>query len=236
MPRVDCDGSGRMTIRLRIDNVDRLPDGGPLHYEARLRGFEFGRDPHLDWSLPDPSRYISGRHCEIRYDNGGYWLYDVSRNGTFLNGASARVKSPHRLASGDRLQVGQYLISVEIDDVAAADEGAVFDTGGPPGAGSDNIWDTGTPAPAPMDRRQFAPPAQGRRAPDFSEQFLDLPQMRPAPSLPHVSESPFGTSTLPAPTRHMPAPRAPSRRPSSPAERHARPAALPAACPRADLP
>src|SRR5919198_1023702 len=85
-----------MTISLRIDNVDALPDGGPLTYRASKRGFEIGRE-HRDWTLPDPNMFISGRHCEIRYEKGGYWLYDVSRNGTFLNGASQRVRSPHEL-------------------------------------------------------------------------------------------------------------------------------------------
>ena len=39
--------------------------------------------PHLDWTLPDPTRFISGKHCEVRYRDGGYWLHDVSTNGTF---------------------------------------------------------------------------------------------------------------------------------------------------------
>ena len=92
-----------MTISLKIDNFDALPDGGPLGYRASGRGFEIGRE-HRDWTLPDPNMFISGRHCEVRFEKGGYWLYDVSRNGTFLNGSTQRVKSPYLLANGDRLQ------------------------------------------------------------------------------------------------------------------------------------
>ena len=44
------------------------------------RGIDIGRDQHLDWTLPDPTRYISAKHCEVRYRDGGYWLYDVSTN------------------------------------------------------------------------------------------------------------------------------------------------------------
>ena len=83
-----------MTISLKIDNFDALPDGGPLTYQAHRRGFEIGRE-HRDWTLPDPNMFISGRHCEVRFEKGGYWLYDVSRNGTFLNGSQQRIKSPH---------------------------------------------------------------------------------------------------------------------------------------------
>src|SRR5512145_1086900 len=114
------DGQG-MTITLRIENFDQLPDGGPVTYQASRRGFEIGREQHLDWTLPDPNRVISGRHCEIRYEKGGYWLFDVSRNGTFLNNAESRMKSPHRLQSGDRLQIGHYLIAVDVQAVEAAE-------------------------------------------------------------------------------------------------------------------
>ncbi len=78
-----------MTITLTIDSVDQLPDGGPVSYQARNRGFEIGRQQHLDWTLPDPSRYISGLHCEVRFEKGGYFLYDVSSNGTFLQRVEA---------------------------------------------------------------------------------------------------------------------------------------------------
>src|SRR5580692_6859174 len=63
-----------MTLRLSIENVDRLPDGGPIRIEVKGRGLDLGRDSHLDWTLPDPSRSVSGKHCEIRYRDGGYWF------------------------------------------------------------------------------------------------------------------------------------------------------------------
>ncbi len=63
-----------MTLRLAIENMDRLPDGGPLRVEVKGRGLDIGRDAHLDWTLPDPSRYVSGKHCEIRYRDNEYWL------------------------------------------------------------------------------------------------------------------------------------------------------------------
>ena len=103
-----------MFIGLRIDNVDRLPGGGPLSYRSHDQGFEIGRE-NRDWTLPDPDKFISGRHCEVRYENGAFWLHDVSRNGTFVNGSSQRVVSPYRLSHGDRLRIGRYIISVSIE-------------------------------------------------------------------------------------------------------------------------
>ncbi len=105
-----------MVLRLRIENLSSLPDGGPLAVDVPgRRGIDIGRDQHLDWTLPDPTRFISGKHCEIRFDDGGYWLRDVSSNGTFLNGAEDRMASPHRLRTGDRVEIGDYIIAVTID-------------------------------------------------------------------------------------------------------------------------
>jgi type VI secretion system protein ImpI len=166
-----------MTIRLQIDNLDALPDGGPLFYEAHERGFEIGRE-HRDWTLPDPNMFISGRHCEIRFEKGGYWLYDFSRNGTFVNGSRQRVSSPYRLNSGDRLTIGHYTVSVTIDAGAPV---AQDDAGAAPFASpvSDDIWETGAPSPPPISRRDLmAPQARGRRSADFSEQYLELPPIR----------------------------------------------------------
>ncbi|MDW6025441.1 type VI secretion system-associated FHA domain protein TagH [Mesorhizobium sp. BAC0120] len=178
-----------MTISLRIDNVDALPDGGPLSYRANQRGFEIGRE-HRDWTLPDPNMFISGRHCEIRYEKGGYWLYDVSRNGTFVNGASQRVRSPHPLADGDRLKIGHYLISVSIDAAGDAEEGEASPFQAP-ARNSDNIWDTGEPAPPPISRRELmAREKQGQRSADFAERHLDLP--------PVISSNPFEDFAKPA--------------------------------------
>src|SRR5262245_57757237 len=129
-----------MTISLKIDNVDALPDGGPLVYRASQRGFEIGREDR-DWTLPDPNMFISGRHCEVRFEKGGYWLHDVSRNGTYVNGSSQRVKSPYLLANGDRLQIGHYLVSVSIEGGAETEDGDTPFVAPPRNA--DNIWDTG---------------------------------------------------------------------------------------------
>jgi type VI secretion system protein ImpI len=108
-------------LLLRIINMTSLPDGGPLEVTVAPGGMlEAGRDSGLDWCLPDTARFISSRHFEIRSEQGGWMLYDLSTNGTFVNGATTRVKSPCPLENGDRLQVGQYTIEVICQGVAAA--------------------------------------------------------------------------------------------------------------------
>ncbi len=111
-----------MGLILTIENEEILPNGGPASVSlGRKGGLDIGRGANQDWSLPDPSRFISGKHCEVRYRDGSYWLYDISSNGTFLNASTSRLQAPHRLVDGDRFTIGIYTIAVAIeadDDLA----------------------------------------------------------------------------------------------------------------------
>ncbi len=45
-----------MTLTLHIENETSLADGGPLSVSIKgKRGLDIGRDPYLDWTLPDPN-------------------------------------------------------------------------------------------------------------------------------------------------------------------------------------
>lgn len=205
-----------MTIILKIDNCDALPDGGPLTYSSTKSGFDFGRETHLDWTLPDESRYISGRHCEIRFEQGKYLLYDISRNGTFVNGSQDRVKSPYELQDGDKIAVGHYIVVVSVQgvEVAAPPEDVHGASEVRHASASDDIWSVGGDVPAPISRRDLMPPKeQGHRAGDFSQQFLDIPQMVPDESYLAAtnSENPFAN---PAPVAGPPAPETPPAAPA----------------------
>ena len=99
-----------MELTLTIEGETSLPNGAKASVTVREgRGLDIGRSAQLDWSLPDESRFISGKHCEVRYRDGGYWLYDVSTNGTFLNDDPDRMQAPHRLRDGDHIVIGDYL-------------------------------------------------------------------------------------------------------------------------------
>jgi type VI secretion system protein ImpI len=177
-----------MLLRLTIENMDRLPDGGPLRVQVEGRGLDIGRDQHLDWTLPDPSRHVSSKHCEIRFRDGGYWLHDVSTNGTFVNGAQFRLEAPHLLRSGDRLSIGQYIVAVEIEGAGAQQRLGV---GGPAPAapqGPSDLWGGEGEAAAPDDRRDYMPERARDSAPDFLDfasglapaEFLQSPNVAPS--------------------------------------------------------
>ncbi|KFB75316.1 MULTISPECIES: type VI secretion system-associated FHA domain protein TagH [Candidatus Accumulibacter] len=106
-----------MKLRLTLENATGLPATATASIEFGAReSLSIGRLPGLDWTLPDPSRLMSGRHCEISRSPEAYLLYDLSTNGTFIDGNTTRLTSPHALRDGERLRIGAYLIRVEIKD------------------------------------------------------------------------------------------------------------------------
>src|SRR5262249_34955224 len=147
-------------------------------------------------TLPDPARFISNKHCEIRYKNGGYWLHDVSTNGTFLNGADHRMQAPHRLRNGDRFAVGHYLVAVTLESAEqAADEtrGAAVQ---PPADVPDDqdLWADEGDVPPAVDPKQLRPARQN--AP--SDWWADIDPIRlPVADLPAQSgRDPASSSAL----------------------------------------
>ncbi len=162
-----------MALTLTIENFASLPDGGPLSYAVTGgRGFDLGRDSYLDWTLPDPNMFVSGKHCEVRFRDGGYWLYDVSLNGTYLNGAENRLLEPHCLRHGDRLWIGEYIIAVTLDE----DAGAAPDTAAASArVASEDLWDFDGEVPEPIDPRELRPVKPRAVAADFLDWAIDVP-------------------------------------------------------------
>jgi type VI secretion system protein ImpI len=188
-----------MRLNLKIENHSSLPDGGPLSITVNgERGIDIGRDQYLDWTLPDVTRYISGKHCEVRYREDAYWLTDVSTNGTFLNGADHRMQSPYRLRTGDRLLIGEYIIAVTVEGAEGCEgKSAVTSTPAP----AQDLWRADFEAAPPIDPKHLRSPHRERPvAGDFLEHAMD----DPPPRLPRAT-NPFGTSeTPPAPSPQHP--------------------------------
>jgi type VI secretion system protein ImpI len=189
-----------MTLTLRIENLTTLPDGGPLSVSIKgKRGLDIGRDQYLDWTLPDSSRFISGKHCEVRWHDGAYWLHDISTNGTFLNGADSRLKAPHRLRDGDRFTIGQYIIAATMDD-KIVEPGEAAPAHMP--SRDENLWDGGPDAADPIDPRQLKGPHDAVPVrPDFLDWAVDVPApaARPAPS---AAVSVSSVRRMPVATEH----------------------------------
>lgn len=183
-----------MTLRLTLENEQTLPDGGPVSFHViGRRSVDIGRDRHLDWTLPDPSRMISGKHCELHYRDGGYWLHDVSTNGTFLNGADQRMGAPHRLRDGDRFVVGHYIIAVSLDGSEAKDASSpdAVQSGAFVQRHADyrEIWDNDRNSPPPISPQQLRTPREAPRP--VNPGFLDWAAAVPEPDAVRGQRSPF---------------------------------------------
>jgi type VI secretion system FHA domain protein len=106
-----------MALRLRVVSEHRraLGQRGTIVFGAG--GGTIGRSSENDWVLPDPSRYVSGRHARILFRHGSYFFEDTSTNGSFLNDTESPMpkQTPCELHNGDVLVVGEYHIVVSID-------------------------------------------------------------------------------------------------------------------------
>jgi type VI secretion system protein len=148
-----------MPLTLTIQNRDQLENGSPISLILDRRGALIGRDPTTDWCLPDPSLHISSRHCEIEFRDDSYVINDISTNGTFLNGASARLPGPHVAAPGDVLVIGPFQIAVSLDAQTAAAMNAR----------------NAAPAPAPWKGWESSPGSAASAAPAASMSQWDAP-------------------------------------------------------------
>ena len=112
-----------MTLTLMLRNASALENGMPTEFVLHERGATIGRADTCDWSLPDPHRHISSRHCEVRFRDDAYWLVDTSTNGTFVNNSADRLPGEHRIEHGDVILIGDYEIDAQLSGSAtAADE------------------------------------------------------------------------------------------------------------------
>jgi len=167
-------------LTLKIENESTLPDGGPLSIAVEgTRGIDIGRDQYLDWTLPDPSRFISGKHCEIRWRDGAFWLHDVSTNGTFLYGSDGRLNAPHKLRDGDPFSIGHYIMVA--NDSGQPPSASEVSSSAPPDY--ENLWDPVGEAAPPIDARQLKASRDLQPVkPDFLDWAVDLQPARTGPA------------------------------------------------------
>lgn len=85
-------------------------------------GGVIGRSPDSDWVLEDKSRKISGKHAEIFFEDGQFFITDRSTNGTFDTKANARLQKneDYPIAHGDSYRIGKYIFRARVCQDAEA--------------------------------------------------------------------------------------------------------------------
>jgi type VI secretion system protein len=106
-----------MALRLRVVSEHAIRLGETSTKVFGVHGGTIGRATDNEWILPDPERYLSGKHARIDFRAGSYVLVDTSSNGTYINGAQVPLGKYHdyQLKEGDYVRLGEYELLVSID-------------------------------------------------------------------------------------------------------------------------
>ena len=200
-----------MKLRLSVIAYQNRQTAMPMGTEFGPEGGSIGRSSNNDWVLPDPERFISGRHASISSQNGQYYLTDTSTNGVYLNHSLQPVGKGNRvpLSDGDRISIGEYEIEVALLEpregigAPATGEGELFAQAAPASPPSefslpeleelDDLDIT-----SPTENSVLSPPVQESGGSEADQvpadnQFFQPPQSIPedwAPAAPPVSAGP----------------------------------------------
>jgi type VI secretion system protein len=119
-----------MALRLRVVSEQRRALGDRASIVVGVGGTSIGRAADNDWVLPDPHRYMSGRHARIHFRQGAFYLEDTSTNGIFLNDSDLPVSRQglYCLRNGDLLRLGEYQLVVTFEAGTAGGSPSASDT------------------------------------------------------------------------------------------------------------
>lgn len=110
--------STESSLVLVIDNPEALQHGTAPRHSFTPAGGSIGAQD-ADWLLRDRAGRIQPLHCEIRFEDGGYFVIDRSDQ-TLLNGQTRPLgqSASARLRNADVLHLGPYRISVHLGEEA----------------------------------------------------------------------------------------------------------------------
>jgi serine/threonine protein phosphatase PrpC len=101
-------------MRVTTANQRLLGQDATRIFDAR--GGTIGRAAENDWILPDADRFVSSSHASIGYRDTGFFVTDMSMNGTWLNHGAEPIGwgNSRELRDGDCLSIGNYEIAVSV--------------------------------------------------------------------------------------------------------------------------
>jgi type VI secretion system FHA domain protein len=154
----------------------RCPDGvRPETREIEQGEISIGRSQESDWTLPDPGRVLSKRHCLVTRRGDAWELTDTSSNGTSLKHEPAPLgrNATRVLRDGDRLILGPYEIEVALRD-RVSDVPLDGTMGGTTGLSDPSLFSIAVALPPDMDDSSIpgaSPQPVADRAPVEAQHF-----------------------------------------------------------------
>jgi len=103
------------TLTLEIANARDASSRDATRHEFGEDGGSIGRAPSNSWVLTHNK--VSGRHAQISFRSGVFYIQDLSRNGVSVNSPDNRLirDRPYALKPGDRIFIEPYEIDVWIE-------------------------------------------------------------------------------------------------------------------------
>ncbi len=124
-----------MELILDMVGSEQFVSGMPVTKTFRQAGGIIGRAEDCDWVIPDRKRVVSGRHAQVSFENGAFYLTDTSSNGILLKPGNTPLPKgqPQRIEHGTLFALGDFEIRARV-----VQDPAVFseDLGRPQDAGS----------------------------------------------------------------------------------------------------
>ncbi len=117
---------GPTTLRLRVVSDHRRSLAERSSAVFSVEGGTIGRSTDNDWVLPDPLRYVSAHHARVQFRDGHFYLQDISTNGVYVNDdlepiARRGGSNGYRLANGDVVRMGKFLIVAVLEELERGD-------------------------------------------------------------------------------------------------------------------
>jgi FHA domain-containing protein len=107
-------------ITLTVTTYNGAPSADHLSAGFDELGGTIGRADTNQLVLPDPDRAISRVHAQVLYRNGSYAIVDRGSNPISVNGRPLGSGAEQVLRDGDQVQVGGYVLRVQVRAAAAA--------------------------------------------------------------------------------------------------------------------
>jgi FHA domain-containing protein len=105
-----------MILVIRALSLDNRPLSEPLVGTFGASGGTIGRSDTNTIALPDPERHISRLQAEITVEGHRYLIRNAgAANPILLNGRALSPDERAKLAHGDELRIGGYVLSVQFD-------------------------------------------------------------------------------------------------------------------------
>lgn len=103
-----------MELVFEITNPLELKEGCARSWMFRDGNGIIGRSGDCDWYIEDHAPHVSRQHARVSQEGGAFYLTDISRNGTVINGIETlQGAEKRRIRQGDTYRLGSLEIRAQ---------------------------------------------------------------------------------------------------------------------------